>query len=128
LAESRQRLDKWLWFARMARTRTLAQKLVLAGRVRVNRSKTGDPSDPVRLDDVLTIALESGVRVLRVRDLGSRRGPPAEARLLYIDLAPPAEKPVDPPRVGARPTKRDRRALDSIREVSDGFSDDDADA
>ena len=123
MPENRQRIDKWLWFARMSRTRTLGQKLVVAGRVRVNRVKTGSPADPVKLDDVLTIALESGVRVLRVVALGTRRGPAAEARLLYQDLSPPEAGPVAAPRVGSRPTKRDRRSLEAFREASAGGRD-----
>lgn len=84
----RQRLDKWLWFARLARTRTLAQDLATSGKVRVNREKANTASRAVRVGDVLTVALASGVRVLRVVDLGERRGGAPEARRLYEDLAP----------------------------------------
>ena len=58
------RLDKWLWHARVVRTRTLAQKLVEAGKVRVNRAKTHPPSQAVRVGDVLTIVLPGAVRGL----------------------------------------------------------------
>ncbi|MEO8667459.1 MAG: RNA-binding S4 domain-containing protein [Bauldia sp.] len=116
MSEARQRIDKWLWFARVSKTRTLAQKLVLAGKVRVNREKSNAPSDLVRIGDVLTIALESGIRIVRVTAPGTRRGPPAEARLLFDDLSPPAEQA--PPRTGSRPTKRDRRRLDAFQDPS----------
>ncbi len=88
--DDRRRIDKWLWFARLTKTRTTAQKLVVAGHVRVNRDKIDNASRAVRIGDVLTIALDSGVRVLRIQALGERRGPAAEARLLYDDLTPPA--------------------------------------
>ena len=75
--------------------------------------------------DVLTIALEAGVRVLKVVGAGIRRGPPAEARLLYEDLSPPAPPaaPAQRDRGAGRPTKRDRRTLDSFRrDPGDDFS------
>jgi ribosome-associated heat shock protein Hsp15 len=87
-AADRQRLDKWLWFARMVKTRALAAKLVQAGHVRLNGARASGPDKPVRPGDVLTIALERQVRVLRVESPGERRGPYEEARLLYTDLAP----------------------------------------
>jgi len=115
-AEDRRRIDKWLWYARLAKTRTAAQALAVSGRVRVNSQKNDSASRSLRLGDVLTIALDSGVRVLRVAQLGERRGPATEARLLYEDLTPPAP-PVAPlpPRAGPRPTKRDRRQLEALR-------------
>lgn len=84
---ARQRLDKWLWFARVVKTRGLAAKLVQAGHVRLNGVKALGPDKPVRPGDVLTIALERQVRVLRVEAPGERRGPYEEARLLYTDLS-----------------------------------------
>jgi ribosome-associated heat shock protein Hsp15 len=89
---ARQRLDKYLWFARMARTRAAAAALVTGGHVRVNGRKTDQPSKFLAPDDVLTIALARDVRVLRVTSFADRRGPYEEARLLYEDLAPPAER------------------------------------
>jgi ribosome-associated heat shock protein Hsp15 len=121
--DGRQRIDKWLWFARLARTRTAAQRLVAAGRVRVNGDKTGSASRMVKIGDVLTVGLESGVRVLRIAAAGIRRGPAPEARLLYEDLSPPpapGPRPMSALPVGrepgqGRPTKRDRRQLASFR-------------
>ncbi len=87
MTSGRQRLDKWLWFARAAKTRTLAAKLVTSGAVRVNRVRVEAPSHAVKVGDVLTIALASGIAVWRVCDVGERRGPAAAARRLYEDLS-----------------------------------------
>jgi ribosome-associated heat shock protein Hsp15 len=86
-AGERQRLDKWLWFARVVKTRALAAKLVTAGHVRLNGVRAAGPDKPVRPGDVLTIALERQVKVLRVVAPGGRRGPYEEARHLYEDLS-----------------------------------------
>lgn len=122
-----QRLDKWLWFARVIKTRTLAAGLVTDGKVRVNRERVLKPSQAVRPGDVITVAVGPRVRVLEVTRAGSRRGPPAEAQTLYRDLDPPAEigtaagavRPVLQPGTRepgeGRPTKRDRRLLDRLR-------------
>jgi len=125
MAGERLRIDKWLWFARLAKTRTLAQKLATSGRVRVNREKSDNAARPVKIGDVLTIALDSGVRVLRIAGLATRRGPAAEAQLLYEDLAPslPAQGRAAP-RSGSRPTKRERRDLDKFRGKLTVFNDD----
>lgn len=86
-AAERQRLDKWLWFARAAKTRTLAAKLVEGGRVRVNKVRVETPSHALKRGDVLTLAVAGRVLVWRVLELGERRGPAPEARLLYEDLS-----------------------------------------
>jgi ribosome-associated heat shock protein Hsp15 len=137
-AAGRQRIDKWLWFARFAKTRTLAQKLVEAGRVRVNRERINAASQIVRPGDVLTMQLERQVRVVRIVDPGTRRGPASEAQTLYEDLTPPppprdsaARNDVATPG-GPRPTKRDRRVLDAWHSSAAGgtgntFPDDDED-
>ena len=121
-----QRIDKWLWFARVTKTRTLAQKLALSGRVRVNRERNDSASRPVKAGDTLTIVMEAGVRILRVVAPGTRRGPAAEARLLYEDLSPPPppRRPREPAPIEreagtGRPTKRDRRAIDAFQRVAD---------
>ncbi|MCP4384173.1 MAG: RNA-binding S4 domain-containing protein [Hyphomicrobiales bacterium] len=115
--EPRLRIDKWLWFARLARTRTAAQRLAVSGRVRINREKNTSASQLIRVGDVLTVTLDSGVRVLRVVLLGERRGPASLARTLYEDLTTPEpgsrrRQPIA--RVGPRPTKRNRRRLDDL--------------
>jgi ribosome-associated heat shock protein Hsp15 len=125
VGDSRQRIDKWLWFARIAKSRTLAQKLAISGRVRINRERNDSASQPVKVGDTLTIGLESGVRVLRVLATGTRRGPAAEARLLFEDLSPPpppAPTETRDPGTG-RPTKRNRRAISEFkRGLGDDFS------
>jgi ribosome-associated heat shock protein Hsp15 len=78
-----QRLDKWLWFARITKSRTLAAQLVEDGKVRVNRTRAAKPSQSVRVGDVLTIAIRGQVQVLRVVAPGARRGPQTQARQLY---------------------------------------------
>jgi ribosome-associated heat shock protein Hsp15 len=79
------------------KSRSLAAALVSRGKLRVNRVKIAKPSHPVGPGDVLTIALRGGVRVLRLVDTGSRRGPAPEARLLYDDLsAPDTPSPGEP--------------------------------
>jgi ribosome-associated heat shock protein Hsp15 len=116
------RLDKWLWHARFARTRSLAAKLVAEARFRINGNPTEKAHHAVRPGDVLTFPLGPHIRVIKVLALGVRRGPAPEARLLYEDLDPPQltpRAPKEPPvalrEEGAgRPTKRERRAIDRL--------------
>lgn len=82
----RQRLDKWLWHARMVRARTSAAALVEAGQVRINGIRERSPGHSVKLGDVLTISLDQGVRVLRIAAFAERRGDSTSARGLYQDL------------------------------------------
>lgn len=86
----RQRLDKWLWFARVVKTRTLATRLVAEGHVRLNARRIETPAKAVEPGDVLTISLEHQIRVLKIVAPGSRRGGFPEARLLFEDLSPDA--------------------------------------
>lgn len=122
--DGRQRIDKWLWFARLAKTRTLAQKLAVSGRVRINRERNESASQPVKVGDTLTIAFDAHVRVLRITAIGVRRGPSPEARALYEDLSPPpAPTPEVRDRGAGRPTKRDRRAMETFtRNSGEDFS------
>ena len=122
-----QRLDKWLWFARFAKSRTLATRLCAEGRVRVNRVVAGKASAAVRPGDVLTFPQGPHIRVVRIVKPGLRRGPAEEARTLYKDLAPPAPKAAEPQSAGrergaGRPTKRDRRAIDRLTATEGGDS------
>jgi ribosome-associated heat shock protein Hsp15 len=87
MREDRQRLDKWLWFARFAKTRTLAAKLVTDGFVRVNGQRVETAAKAVAVGDVLTIAVARTTALVRVEALGARRGPAPEARLLYTEVA-----------------------------------------
>jgi ribosome-associated heat shock protein Hsp15 len=84
---SGQRIDKWLWFARMVKTRTLAQAIVSQGQVRVNKAKVLKPSHEVGEGDILTLALHGRVRVVRVLAIGARRGPASEAQTLFEDIS-----------------------------------------
>ena len=86
MAES-LRVDKFLWFARIVKTRGLAQSLAETGRFRVSGRIVERAHAPVRVGDVLSFAIRGRVRVLRIDALPSRRGPPAEARALYTDLS-----------------------------------------
>lgn len=118
------RLDKWLWYARFCKSRSLATQLCREGRIRVNRVVVDKPNHTLRPGDVLTFARGPHVRVIRVVELGKRRGPATEARALYEDLSPPqvAAPPADPPLAqrppgAGRPTKRDRRETDRLRDL-----------
>ncbi|WP_375413294.1 RNA-binding S4 domain-containing protein [uncultured Bradyrhizobium sp.] len=82
----RQRLDKWLWHARVVKARSSAAALVEAGRVRVNGSRETSPGHAVKAGDVLTIGLDRTVRILKVVGFAERRGDAAAARVLYADL------------------------------------------
>lgn len=80
------RLDKFLWFARIVKTRAAAQALAEAGRMRIGGRLVERAHAPVRVGDVLSFALGGRVRVLRVEALPARRGPAAEARALYTEV------------------------------------------
>jgi len=108
----RQRIDKWLWHARVVRTRSAAATLAASGHVRVNGQRIDAPSRAVRAGDVVTVALDRAVQVLRVLSFSERRGSPEESR----KLCEPIERLTryregDRSPGGPRPTKRERRAL-----------------
>lgn len=84
----RQRLDKWLWHARVTKSRTLAQKLVESGAVRVNGRRVTGPDTRVGPGDGLTIQIHGRLRVLKVLGLAERRGAPTVAAALYEDISP----------------------------------------
>ena len=117
---ARQRIDKWLFFTRIAKSRTLAQEWVEGGHVSVNGEKVRRSSADVRVGDRLEVLAERRTYVLVVRAPGTRRGPYEEARLLYDDESPPQERLTlfeqAQRALGAgRPEKRERRALDRLR-------------
>lgn len=121
------RIDKWLWFARFFKSRTLAARHCAAGQVRINGTRVVKAHATVVPGDVLTFATGGGgIHVVRVLALGTRRGPAPEARTLYLDLEPPATGGVTTPDTGlscgprrasgsGRPTKAERRALERLR-------------
>ena len=115
------RVDKWLWAARVFKTRSLAAQACDGGKVDVNHQAV-KPAKALRPGDLIHVTLPHGRRrVLKVSALDDRRGPPALARTLYEDLTPPepprprwAPPPMRLPGAG-RPTKRERRQLDHLR-------------
>jgi ribosome-associated heat shock protein Hsp15 len=118
----RQRIDRWLFFTRMVKSRTLAARLVETGKVRINSEKIVQPAHPVKPGDGVTLALERRVLVLKVVAPGTRRGPAEEARTLYEDLTPPPPPRAEVPPAAAerdagsgRPTKRERRETDLLK-------------
>jgi ribosome-associated heat shock protein Hsp15 len=125
------RLDKWLWQARFFKSRSIAARYCAEGRLRVNGERVAKAHYLVRQGDVLTFPLGSHVRIVRIVELGRRRGPASEARTLYDDLDPPQPRRREDPACPAppagerepgagRPTKRERRALDRLRRSGDG--------
>lgn len=116
-----QRIDKFLWFARFFKSRTIAAAVVSDGRVRINGVRCEKPSTTVKIGDVLTFPTGPLVRVVKVVNGGERRGPASEARTLYEDMTPPAPKkdeveaaPAAREKGSGRPTKKERRALDAL--------------
>jgi len=105
-----QRIDRWLWYARFLKSRSLAAALVQTGRLRINGQRISKASRAIRPGDVLTFPLGPHIRVVRVLDSGTRRGPAPEAALLYEDLDPP-QQPV---------AKADREAAPEVRDPGSG--------
>ena len=87
----RQRLDKWLWHARVVKARTSAAALVESGHVRINGVREKSPGHAVKPGDVITIGLDRGVRLMKVIGFSERRGDATAARVLYEDLNPRSE-------------------------------------
>jgi ribosome-associated heat shock protein Hsp15 len=125
------RIDKWLWAARLAKTRPLAAEVVKGGHVELNGRRIA-PGKGVRVGDRLDLTIGSIPRTVIVRGLAERRGPASVATTLYVE--PPEsiaererivqqqrlERALEPrvPGGGARPTKRDRRRLDAASAAS----------
>jgi len=125
-ASAGQRVDRWLWFARIFKSRSLAAKAVEGGAVRITRSgqtiRTDKPSYGLKVGDVVTLKVRGLVRVVEVLGSGERRGPARQAQSLYRDLTAPAQAiPDEPsasapePHSGGRPGRRARRALDRLK-------------
>lgn len=124
----RQRIDKWLWHARVVRTRSAASALVSSGHVRVNGERGTAPSRLLRANDVVTVALDRQVRILKVAGFAERRGDAEAAQALYADLTPLPPPRDDSPKLlktaarepgSGRPTKRERRAIDRLQSEGD---------
>ena len=125
----KERLDKFLFFSRAIKSRTLAQKIIEAGAIRVNSEKTVDSDHKVGAGDVLTMAIHNRIVVWKILDAGTRRGPASEAQGLYEDLSPPVlpkaerspyEAAIAQRDDGAgRPTKKERRDTDRLKDEDD---------
>tara|TARA_Y100001936_G_C15810676_1_gene526454 strand:+ start:270 stop:656 length:387 start_codon:yes stop_codon:yes gene_type:complete len=119
------RIDKWLWYARFFKSRTLASKLCTSGKLRINNRLISKGHATLKIGDVLTFPKEEDIRIIKVVSITSRRGPAREAIKLYEDLEPPKIvkfKTVKAPcdfavrQAGAgRPTKAERRAIEKLR-------------
>jgi ribosome-associated heat shock protein Hsp15 len=121
----KERLDRFLFFSRAVKSRTLAQKIIESGAVRVNSERTERTDHKIGAGDVLTMSLHGKILVWRILDPGTRRGPASEAQELYEDISPPpvpraeqspydaaiAERPVG----AGRPTKKERRETDALK-------------
>ncbi|ODT69319.1 MAG: hypothetical protein ABS75_17500 [Pelagibacterium sp. SCN 63-23] len=125
----KERLDRFLFFSRAVKSRTLAQKIIETGAIRINSERTDRSDHKVGAGDVLTMSLHGRVLVWRIIDPGTRRGPASEAQGLYEDLSPPAPPRAErspyeaaiaerPPGAG-RPTKKERRDTDRLLERDD---------
>jgi ribosome-associated heat shock protein Hsp15 len=127
------RLDKWLWYARFFKTRSLASKICRAKKVRINGNISSKASAVVKVGDVLTFPKPDAIKIVKVLAVGDRRGPAVEAQALYEDLTTPdtGEKADSPTenigyvkpvreRGAGRPTKAERRAIDRLM---DGIED-----
>jgi ribosome-associated heat shock protein Hsp15 len=119
------RVDKWMWAARLVKTRSLAVDAIKGGRVSINGQRV-KPSRDVRVGDRLEYSNGPIQTALVVRALSSRRGPATEAATLYDETAESiarreahiAQRRAAPPVMeggGGRPTKRDRRRFDATR-------------
>lgn len=125
----KERLDKFLFYSRALKSRTLAQKVIETGAVRVNSERTDRSDHKVGAGDVLTMSLHGRIVVWRILDCGTRRGPATEAQGLYEDLSPPALPKVELSTYDAaiaqrgegagRPTKKERRETDRLRDTGD---------
>lgn len=118
-----QRIDRWLWYTRLLKSRTLAATLVTSGKLRLNGERTAKASRLVRPNDVLTFPLGPHIRVIKVLKAGTRRGPAPEAQTLYEDMDPPRPRDAsDAPKSGpvreagsGRPTKKERRQTEALK-------------
>ena len=109
----RQRIDKWLWHARVVRTRTAATGLVDGGLIRLNGARINAASRAVRVGDVVTIAFDT-IKILKVTGFSERRGSATDAALLYENMVAPVQQgkaASEPESATRRPNKRERRDI-----------------
>ena len=121
------RIDKWLWYARFFKTRSLATKLVASGKLRLNGEVMSKPHRHIQMGQILTFAQANHIRVIQIDAVATRRGPASEAAELYTDLSPPdVKKSKDDKALSAdfekrnpgagRPTKKDRRITQKLKD------------
>ena len=124
-----QRLDKWLWFARVAKTRTLSAALISEGKVRVNSARIDKTAYTVRVGDTVTIVMRQQMRILKVAGFAQRRGSADVAAQLFEDLTPARPRAAEVAEAAlsqaaptglrdpgsGRPTKQQRRELDRFK-------------
>ncbi len=112
------RLDKWLWFARFFKTRSLASRMVEDGAIRLNANRVSKPATSVGVGDVLTFAQGRAVRVVRIVALPTGRGPSSEAQQAYADLSEVKDTVLETVSGEGqkRPDKRARRQAISLRQ------------
>jgi ribosome-associated heat shock protein Hsp15 len=119
-AGEKQRIDKWLFFARVAKSRSLAQRLVEGGSITLNGSACRSASQAIKPGDRLQIRYDRTVRDIEMVKAGERRGPATEAQALFIDHTPPPPPRNEAPQglvaePGGRPEKAERRAYERLR-------------
>ncbi|WP_244465699.1 RNA-binding S4 domain-containing protein [Devosia chinhatensis] len=125
----KERLDRFLFFSRAVKSRTLAQKIIESGAIRINSEKTERTDHKVGAGDVLTMSLHGRILVWRILDPGTRRGPASEAQGLYEDMSPPMPPKGERSAYDAaiaerapgsgRPTKKQRRETDRLIDGDD---------
>jgi ribosome-associated heat shock protein Hsp15 len=113
------RIDKWLWYARFFKSRSLSSKHITQNGVRLNGKKIQKPAETVAAGDNITFNIGLTVKVIEILLCGSRRGPASEARSLYRErVSQTSIKDDKNVRVGERPTKKNRRLLEKIKMYS----------
>ena len=115
----RIRVDKWLWYARFFKTRSLSSRFITANGIKLNGKKIFKQSALVSPGDRVTLSMGNDLKIIEILNCGSRRGPASEAQLLYCEEVYPISKGNSySDRVGKRPTKKNRRLLEKIKMYS----------
>lgn len=125
--QTSQRIDKWLWHARFFKTRSIAQKQVVTGKIRVDREKISSPSRKILIGNVLTITRDRDIKIIEILGLADKRGPFSQAQHLYNDLSPPTPKKQEVEQTkesmsriqsDGRPTKHQRKQIVAMKRNS----------
>ncbi len=122
-----QRIDKWLWHARIFKTRSIAQKQITTGKIRVDKEKISNCSRKIIASNVLTITLQRDIKIIEVIGFAKKRGPYSDAQLLYNDLSPPklekqkqeqTKESMSRIQSDGRPTKHQRKQIVAMKRNS----------